>query len=154
MTAVDHVENAWGTIEPEVLTKKTEVEDEAEKGDAEQGWNKFLACMFIAGSNKSKFEGYKKKLADDHADDKVSKHPETVELAVAVMQACLENHDDVSRKGANFAQVDLSRIKCCKCKKMGHHERDCPENDDGSVDGEQSNLIQPTDVWGGSTDNG
>ena len=108
--------------------------------------------MFIAGSNKSKFEGCKKKLADDHADDKVTKCPATVELAVAVMQACSENHDNANCKGTNFAQVDLSRIKCCKCKKMGHHKRDCPENDDGSVDGKQPNLLQLTDVWGGSTD--
>ena len=83
-----------------------------EGSNVDQGREQFLACVFIAGSNESKFEGYRKKLADDCAGDQVSRHPETVEDAVAVMHANLDNHNDDVRKGANFAQTmaELSRV--------------------------------------------
>ena len=143
MAAVEHVEDACGKIKPEVLTQNTAI-----GGDNEQGWDQFLACMFITGSNKSKFEGYKKKLADDYAGDQVSRYPETVEAAVTVMQAYLDNHGSEVSKGANFAQVDLSKVKCFKCKKMGHYKRDCPEKD-SSDDGDGSNK-KSVDIWGGT----
>ena len=132
-----------GVIKPEALTQNTDIE-----GDTEQGRNSFLACVFIAGSNKSKFAVYRKKLADDYADDQVSSYPETVETAVAVMQACMDNHSGEVRKGVNFAQAGMSKVKCFKCKKLGHFKRDCPENDD-SDDGDGSGK-KSVDIWGGA----
>ena len=104
--------------------------------------------MFIAGFNKSKFAGHRKKFMDDCADDQVSSYPETVETAVAVMQAYLDNHSGEVSKGANFAQAGMSKVKCFKCKKLGHYERDCPENDD-SDDGDGSGK-KSVDIWGGA----
>ena len=87
MTAIEHTEEVCGKIEPDELTKRMT------KGSSnEQGRDQFMACMFIAGSNKTKFVGYKERLADDYAADKVSKYPKTVEDAVTVMQAYLDNH--------------------------------------------------------------
>ena len=74
--------------------------------------------MFIAGSNKTKFESYGEKLADDYAGDQAWRHPKTVEDALAVMQAYLDNHQKDVKTGANFNQVDLSKIQCFKCEKM------------------------------------
>ena len=74
--------------------------------------------MFIAGSNKTKFESYWEKLADDYAGDQASRCPKTVEDALAVMQAYLDNHKRDIKMGAAFNQVDLNKIKCFKCEKM------------------------------------
>ena len=38
------------------------------------------------------------------------------------------------RKGVNFAQAGMSEVKCFKCEKLGHHKRDCPENNDADDD--------------------
>ena len=122
MAAVEHVEVSCGKIEPDSLAQSKTI-----GGDTDAARNRFLACMFIAGSNKSKFEGYRKKLADDYASDQVSRYPATVEDAVAVMQAYLDNHDSGNRKGTNFYQADVSKIKCFYCKEFGHVVKDCPK---------------------------
>ena len=68
MAAVEHVEEACGQIESGVLAQSETI-----RGDTEKARNRFLACVFIAGSNKSKFEGCRRKLADDHASDQVTR---------------------------------------------------------------------------------
>ena len=87
-----------------------------------------MARVFVAGSNETKFESNREKLADDYAaGDQVWRCPKTVEDALAVMQAYLDNHQKDVKTGANFNQVDLSKINCFECEKMGHFKRDCPE---------------------------
>ena len=75
MAAVEHMEDVCRKISPDKLTVSVATGSDEEKKRRDQ----FLACVFIAGSNKTKFEGYRKKIADDHADDQASKHPKTVE---------------------------------------------------------------------------
>ena len=100
----------------------------------------FAWLVFIAGSNKTKFESYREKsLADDYAGDQVSRCPKTAEDALAVMQAHLDNHQKDVKSGANFNQVDLSKMKCFKCEKMGHFKQDCPENKESEDDKASSN---------------
>mmetsp|Transcript_22958 Transcript_22958/g.34822 ORF Transcript_22958/g.34822 Transcript_22958/m.34822 type:complete len:305 (-) Transcript_22958:80-994(-) len=137
MAAVEHIEDVSGKIVPDKMI---------EGNKKKEGRDQFLACMFIAGSNKTKFENYREKLADDYAGDQVSRYPKTVEDAVAVMQAYLDNHQKDVNKGANFNQINMNKIKCFKCKKMGHFKRDCPENVESEDDEAYSN--KSVNIWG------
>ena len=146
IAAVEHIEDVWGEIEPDELTSGIATGS----NEVEEGRDQFLACVFVAGSNKTEFEGCRQKLMDDHADDQVSKHPKTVEEAVVVvMQACLDDHSIKIQEGTDFHQTDLSEIKCFCCKKMGHCKRDCPvkKMDEEERKNEKSALT--FDVWGG-----
>merc|ERR1712226_913639 len=98
--AVEHVEKVSGVITPDVLSKNMRATDNKE------GRSALLVCMFITGSNKM-FDGYKKKLADDYADRKVSNYPDSLETALPIMQAYLNNHGGAVKKGNNFAQWDI-----------------------------------------------
>ena len=146
IAAAEHIEEVWGEIEPDELIGAV-----TKSGDNKAGRDQFLASVFVAGSNRTKFEDHRKKLADDHADDQVSKHPKMVEEAVAVMQACLDDHT-IKIRGANFHQADLSKIECFKCKKMGHCKKDCPENKEESEDDDNSSSEKKSTshlrVWG------
>ena len=146
MAAVEHVEETCGQIESDVLAQSKTI-----GGDTKKARNRFLACMFIAGSNKSKFEGYRRKLADDYASDQVSRYPATVEDAVAVMQAYLDNHDG-NRKGTNFYQADMSKTKCFYCKELGHIIANCPKkkaDDNNEPGGKKIPSDSHLTVWGG-----
>lgn len=81
MSAADHIEEVCEVIVPDESIKSMT------KGSSEeQGGDQFLAAvMFIAGSDKSKFEDCVKKLADDHAGGRVSRCPKTVEKAVDLL---------------------------------------------------------------------
>ena len=69
-----------------------------------------------------------------------------LEDALAVMQAYLDNHQKDVKTGANFNQVDLSKIKCFKCKKMGHFKQDCPENEE--LEDDEASSDKSVDLWG------
>ena len=145
MAAVEHVEETCGQIESDVLAQSETI-----GGDTKKARNRFLACVFIAGPNKSKFEGHRRKLADDHASDQASRYPATVEDAVAVMQACLDNHDG-NRKGTNFYQADVSEIECFCCKELGHIIKDCPKkgaDDNHEPGGKKIPADSHLTVWG------
>jgi len=143
--AVEHVEKVSGVITPDVLSKNMRATDNKE------GRSALLVCMFITGSNKM-FDGYKKKLADDYADRKVSNYPDSLETALPIMQAYLNNHGGAVKKGNNFAQLDISKIKCFRCKKLGHYKRDCPENNDSDVD--DGSSTKSVDIWGNKVKKG
>ena len=146
MAAVEHVEETCGQIESDVLAQSETI-----GGDTKKARNRFLACVFIAGSNESKFEGCRRKLADDHASDQASRYPATVEDAVAVMQACLDDHDG-NRKGTNFYQADVSELECFHCEELGHVIKDCPKkkaDDNHEPGGKKIPADSHLTVWGG-----
>ena len=64
--------------------------------------------------------------------------------AVAIQR---RDHQPGRRKnGANFNLVDLGKIKCFKCKKMGHFKHDCPENEELTDD--EATSDKSVDLWG------
>lgn len=140
MAAVEHIKEACSKIEPDELTKSM-----TEGSEKKEGQDQFLGCGLIARSTKTEFEDCGEKLADDCANDQESRCPKTFEETVVVMQAHLDNHSSNVKKGTNFNQVDLIKVKCHECNKLGHFRRDCPEENE-SEDGDMSSEMT-VDVW-------
>ena len=139
-------EEVWGKLIPSKLKGKS-------TKDQEEGGQKFLACLFLAGVDR---ERYKKAINDLNNDfvQGTNSYPEDVPGMLALLNNRREGggksrvfEDERDGRQTSFAQLEGRR--CFQCGKKGHIKRDCPElnetdDDDGSIETTQSSTDQST----------
>lgn len=74
--------------------------------------NQFLACMFVVGSNKNSFDGFRNKPSDDHAcEDELSRPPiSMVEETLTIVETHKQdNHNNESKHSIVHADLDWKK---------------------------------------------
>lgn len=118
MAQLEVTEEVWGPLRPETNT-----------GDSEESRNKFLACVFLAGVDRTKYKEVLDDLSNDYVLGTVS-YPEDV----AGMMTLLSNRRgggasdkrlDAIRDGAPEVSFSQYTVTCYKCGKTGHTRKNC-----------------------------
>jgi hypothetical protein len=157
MEHVAATEAIWGSLYPTKLAKplNTDGSDDALKDAQQQGRNRLLACVFLAGTDRNRY----KQVIDDLNNDHILGHSNYPEDPQAMLTYILNRrgpgtttriHDDLQDgvTRLSFAQGDRfnqqKRIRCPKCKRFGHSIDACPDNDDDSVKSNKSDSSTRT----------
>ena len=103
--------------------------------------NKFLAFMFMDGADKTKLGPLMGNLKRDFAlgIDMCPVDPEDALRVLTTTEQQTKLAGSSAKRAALHAQVDTSKVRCWKCKELGHTKKDCPKNsernDEGPVSG-------------------
>ena len=124
---IEVVERAYGSICPTVIAEKDSRYSKKKDEVIMEKRNKFLAFMMMDGADKAKLGPLMSNLRRDFALGS-DMYPSDPEDALRVLTATELKMRKADTKSASFAQVDASKVRCWKCKELGHAKKDCPLN--------------------------
>ena len=146
MSLTELVDRLYGPVAPVRIAEKDSQYQADKEAVLKKEQEKMLAFMFMDGANKKIYGALMRKLHDDHSLGD-AKFPDTIEEALQVLS--MKGTKSLKQRGKSdvdegtrdlsFTQMSKTQLRkkglCFKCGKKGHMAKDCPKEDEESVNG-------------------
>ena len=137
---VEVIEARWGSLAPtNVPDEEKKSKKESDEESKKKSRNKFLACMFMDGANKTKYGKCIADLSNSYLS-KNDKYPKTVATALTYLSHFSDGEYVSKRKQdetINLGFVQYEDRVCYKCGEKGHIATYCKKDKEKLVNAYQ-----------------
>ena len=123
LNLVQVIEAKWGQLVPEKMAQQETSYSRSKQKTLDESRDKFLACLFIDGTYKSKYSKCVDELTNSYLTNN-NKYPKNLEEALNYVSDFQDNSNGDAKDGISFAQT--KKVICYLCGEEGHTVPKCP----------------------------